>query len=269
MTAKAPPPRQERHALAKENIVICFQDELVPGRQMEFIGPLSGLSCAPFSTNLACRAIVISHLTNSQTKETGKHSWLYKLRFSDEINPKVRDIDLEIYTHFRVLRNLPLIYDLSLFDIRTESKRIDDFRVALPTISPPSPVKNPNYKVSTVLLPKFPARSYKERLDNVFEARAAGIGAAEEEEERERLKQLQKEQWAKLIAERKIAFEAARRKEIEDEQQRLMMEDVSKQKLIAQQKREEEKAFEAATQQAIEEELKSLASKESSVRTKS
>ena len=269
VTAKVPPLRHERHALAKENIIICFQDELIPGRQMEFLGPLSGITCAPFSTNAAHRAIIINRIVTSQSKETGKHTWIYKVRFSDEINPRVRDIDLEIYAHFRILRNLPLIYDLSLFDICTESKRIDDFRVALPTISPPSPVKNPNYKVSTVLLPKFPARSYKERLDSVFEARAVGIGAAKEEEEKEKMKQLQKEQWAKLIAERKAAFEAARRKEIEDEQQRLMLEDVSKQKLLAQQKKEEEKAFAAATQSAIEDELKSLASKESSVRTKS
>ena len=282
---------RKRHAIAKDNIIICFQDELIPGLQMEFLGPLSGISAAPFSTNSICKAVILAHVPTPQIKvnpvskfsyqiranekasvemvDDKKHTWIYKVRFFDDVFPKVREIDLEIYSQFRLLRNLPLIYDLSLFGITTEIKRIDDHRITLPTISPQSPVKNKNYKVSAALLPAFPARSYKERSDNLFEARAAGIGAAQEEEEKERQKQLQKEQWAKLIAERKVAFEANRKKQIEDEQQRLLAEELVRQRQLAQQKKDEQKAFLAATQKAVEEELQSLDSKASSLRTKS
>lgn len=284
---------QEKKAIARDNLIVCFQDEIIPGRQIEFLGPLSGIRAAPFSTNTDCIATVLKHvprsasppLSPSKTKErkdptefdceVGKipHQWIYLMRFHEDIWPREREIDLEVYSHFKLLREKPLIYDLSMFSAQNETRRIDDFRTSLPTItqSPLSPLalKNKNYRVSTELLPKFPTRGHSERLKSVFEARAAGIGAAAEEEHKERLKQQQKEQWAKLIEERRAAFEEARRQRIEAEQQQLLTEALASQKMKTQQRKEEEAAFLAATQAAVEQELESLGSKMSIVKAKS
>mmetsp|Transcript_25564 Transcript_25564/g.35156 ORF Transcript_25564/g.35156 Transcript_25564/m.35156 type:complete len:341 (+) Transcript_25564:526-1548(+) len=271
-------------AIAKENMLVCLHEELVPGLQLEFHGPLSGISATPFSINTSCRVVILKHIppatessmsatNNSLHVEIMKHNWIFKVRFQEDVWPKDRDIDLEIYSDFILLRHLPLIYDLSIFQLPSSCKRIDDFRLNLPPIHSPSSTiiskKSKGISSSTDLMMKFPTRSYTERLRNVFEARAAGIGAAAEEEERERLKQIQKEQWAKLIEDRRVAFEEARKKKIEEEQEQLMAEALKAQKHMAKQKQEEDRAFLDATQKAVEEELLSLSSQSSAIRSKS
>jgi hypothetical protein len=148
----------------------------------------------------------------------------------------ILQIDLELVGKFKILKELPRIYDLQSFGIVTEAPKMFDYRRML---------RGP---LDRTLLPSFPYRSHDERRSNFFESKEVGIGAAKEEDEqneRDRLKKLQVRmllpgstcciltfkddyfllllyQWAKLVGERKAKFLADRQKQIDEEQAKLM-----------------------------------------------
>jgi len=92
--------------------------------------------------------------------------------------------------------------------------------------------------------------------ENVFESRAVGIGAAEEEEQARLRAELKKKQWQALIDDRKKEQEAARQKKIEEEQKAMLEQSLQDQQKISQQKKDEADAFKAAVGAAKEEEQK-------------
>ena len=113
--------------------------------------------------------------------------------------------------------------------------------------------------------PKFPRRHNTERQNNVFEALAAGIGAAAEEEEAEKLKEHKKKQFRALIEERKAAIQAKKKAEIEKEQMKSTQADLQKSQAVVALKRAEEEELSKSIQSAIENEVASLTTKYSNI----
>ncbi len=126
-------------------------------------------------------------------------------------------------------------------------------------------LQTPTY-YSRRLLPQFPLRTHTAADTNLFESRMVGIGAAREEAEAERAQELKKKQWAALIADKRAAQDAARQKEIVDQQNNALQQAVTQQKKLGDQKRQEEADHAEATKKAVEDELASLASRQSSHR---
>jgi hypothetical protein len=91
-------------------------------------------------------------------------------------------------------------------------------------------------------------------MENVFESRAVGIGAAEEEEQARLRAELKRKQWQALIDDRKKQQEEERQKKIKDEQKAMLEESLHDQQKISQQKKDEAEAFKAAVEAAKEEE---------------
>lgn len=113
---------------------------------------------------------------------------------------------------------------------------------------------------------------YKE---NIFETRAIGIGAAEEVEMERRRAELKKKQWEALIEDRKKRMEAERQEKIREQQAAMMKDSIQEQQAVshhlslfilmmlyvviyscaqrAQQKMEEEQAYQAELQKKMDE----------------
>lgn len=98
-------------------------------------------------------------------------------------------------------------------------------------------------------------------LENVFESRAVGVGAAEEEEQARLRAELKKQQWQALIADRKAKQEAERQQKIKEEQKAMLEEAQQAQQKITQQKKDEADAFQAAVDAAKQEEEQKWARK--------
>eukprot|EP01034_Spumella_vulgaris_P022815 gene22815-28985_t len=113
---------------------------------------------------------------------------------------------------------------------------------------------NPKY-YNTRLLPEFPSRLANSARRNMFESRAVGIGAAQEEEEIEKLAEVKKKQWAALIADKRAAQEAQRQREIEEQQQSALQSSLVAQKKLKESKQREDEEYAEATRQAVDDEL--------------
>ena len=91
-------------------------------------------------------------------------------------------IDFGLLGRFKLLRDVPFIYDLQTVGVTTDCPRVYDFRSKLAKVTERN------------LQTEFPSRPHESRRINMFESREVGIGAAREEDdnaEREKLKKLQ------------------------------------------------------------------------------
>lgn len=215
---------------------VCVLD-LVVGRQIEFRDPTLGLyqsiDAAPV------RATLLRHVQH----------WRYLFRFHHEVHPRQREVDLARVTDFVLLRHLPLIYDLSVFEAATgergsfamDSDLSYDYSADVFASADSDSLSGRDWvgadRPLGIRPPLAPLRAQhraaSDYRENFFEARAVGIGAAEEEAAEQLRAELKKEQWRRLIDQRRAEQEEARKKQIEETQKQMMEENLSQQKRVS------------------------------------
>lgn len=119
------PNKAPRDVLMKDNVVVCYRDELREGMQLEFTKPCFDFTPTPstFSpthhkSGRRPRATVLKVL----------NQWRCLLRFHDEVWPKERKINLAAFIDFEILTSLPLIHSFQTFGLRAEAPRVYDYR---------------------------------------------------------------------------------------------------------------------------------------------
>jgi hypothetical protein len=234
-----------REALARDGIIMCFQDELQQGVQVEFDDP----TLFVITNSRRPRASIMHHV----------RGWKYRVHWHDEIKPRERDLVFTNIKSFRVLHELPRVYHSTPFGQQTDPpKRYDYYEDVYGKehtkkhgepwlgIAEGRRTINMKFHGANPLVP-YARNKYNDSVStkNIFESAAVGIGAAQAEEEKERLKELKKKQFEALIEQRRQAAEAERKAAIEAEQKRILEEDTAKQK-EQMKKQQEEKAAEQA-----------------------
>ena len=304
------PPRV-REAIAKDNFILCFREQLLNGTTLEFQNIQN-------KTKIGTK--IDFKIYEGEKRKMKAYiigfgpirDWIYKLRFYDEIYPRERAIDLSLHNDFKVVLSAPTVYSLQSYGIQATPDQIQDYRhLSKPPYEASSKYKKLEQRFEDIRLdnmfvfadegeddstiatqfsqstdlssiaafknpsmsnirhlaraacePLTPLRHYTSKPANVFEALAAGIGAAKEEENTKAREKRKKEQFHKLIEERKAAAEARKQKEIEEQQAKIMGADLEEQKKVTQAKEAEEEAYRKVTEAAIEAELESLNSKD-------
>jgi hypothetical protein len=158
------------------------------------------------------------------------------VRYEDEMAPYERLIDFSTLKDFCILHLAPQIYPIGHFKIDSDS--MPNYKVweelygqkerpKLGVVGGRRDGDCAAHGVKTLRQDQGPTSKYDE---NVFEPRAAGVGAAMELENVELQRELKREQWAKLIDERREAEEEAKRKEVAEEESKQMAESLARQK---------------------------------------
>lgn len=243
---EANPEGERREALARENRIVCYHDQLQQGLQIEFDDPTMRV----ITKSRRPRATIIHHVRN----------WKFRCHFHDEIVPRERDVVFSSLKFFTILHHLPRIYHTTGFGVQNDaSKRYDYFQdvygkpeaqVPLATAGGRRSINMKAVGAQALLAPERARRSRSDYKENVLESAEVGIGAAKAEEEKARLAELKKKQFAALIEQRRQEEEAKRKALIEEEQKKIMEEDLAKQKAAFEEKKrrqeEEKKAHEEA-----------------------
>ena len=211
-----------KEALVRHNRVICFKEELLDGKQVLLKDP----SCKIPNKDFQPKVIILYHV----------RKWKYQVRYEDEMVPYERLIDFSTLLDFKILHHAPQIYPLGHFKIESDS--MPKYQVweelygqkERPKLGVVGGRRNGDCSaagVRTLRQEQAPTSKYDE---NVFEPRAAGVGAAMELENVELQRELKREQWAKLIDERREVEEEAKRKEVAEEESKQMAENLARQK---------------------------------------
>jgi len=224
----------KREAIARNHVVICHKDELRDGVQVELQDPTLalGLVGQPFTCNKVY-ATVMFHV----------RGWKYRCRFHDEVRPRERDVEFSSLRSFKVLHHLPQVYHLSRFEEGTAVDAEPRYDYWSDVYGPYMKLKGPKLGIAggrrTAEMKPFQAQplapiarthAKTEYKENVYESHMVGIGAAQEEEEIARRKELKKQQFLQLIEKRRADAEAERLKAVEEEQARITAKDLEKQK---------------------------------------
>jgi len=239
-----------REALARDNKIVCYRDEITEGLQVEF----EDATMQVVTNTRRPRASVMCHVKN----------WKYRVHFHDEIRPRERDVVFSTIAKFTLLHHLPRIYHTTRFEgaphtdppVRYDyykdvyGKREEEIRLGIT-----GGRRNINMKPhqATPLTPaqRF-ANSKTDYSENVMESAEVGIGAAKAIAEKARLAELKKQQFAALIETRRKEEEAKRKAMIEEEQKKIMEEDLAKQKETFQKKKQEKERLDRADVEAMQ-----------------
>ena len=233
-----------KEALVRKNIVLCLKEELINGKCIQFNDP----SMRQYNKDRQPQATILYHIDN----------WRYKMRFHDDSDPLVREVDFRTIKDFKILHTKPLIYPLAHFKIDTDSttryKYWEDVygqkeRPRLGAVGGRRATDCSAHGVKTLSNAQRFTSDYRE---NVMEPRAAGIGEAMELEDVEFQKELKRKQWAKLIDERRAKEEEEKKKEVEAEEKRQMAANLAKQKEKVAKEAEESKKMEAEMQSQLD-----------------
>ncbi len=228
---------EKREALARDNHIVCYKDEITEGIQVEFEDPTMFV----VTNNRKPRATVMFLVRN----------WKYRCHFHDEIRPRERDVVFSSIKKFTLLHHLPRIYHMTRFDVKTDAaSRYDYFEdvygkaegdIKLGIAGGRRTINMKPFQ-ATPLSPKERFNISKtDYTENVLESAEVGIGAAKAEAEKARLAELKKQQFAQLIEKRRAEEEEKRKALIEEEQKKILAEDLAKQKeAFAKAKREKE-----------------------------
>jgi hypothetical protein len=241
-----------RECLMRDNIILCYKDDLQQGTQIEFDDP----TLFVVTMNRRPRASIMYH----------ERGWKYKVHWHDEIKPRERSVVFSSIKKFKVLSHLPKIYfsNALLPEIQNDPpKRYDYFKdvyghdVDEPKLGITGNRRDINMKPLNVVA-KTPAernKYYKKNIykKNVFESAAVGVGAAAAEEEKERLQEVKRKQFEDLIEKRREEAEAEKQAAIEAEQKRALEEETANKKSEREAEKKEKEAEQIAMQKAIKE----------------
>ena len=201
-----------RPAILRKNLVICYQDELMVGKQIEIDDPVYRAS---YSLDKP-RAVLVEH----------KKDWKYRVRFHDEFRPVERVIDLQGLKSFKVLHHLPLIHPLTEYNLDVDTKKFykydeDVFKGNVKyDIEGDRRMLDMSYNKVSVNLITY-ARTTN-RKENFFEPLAIGVGTAMEEEEKARIAAAKKKQFDDMIAQKRKDEEDDKQKLIQEEQEKML-----------------------------------------------
>ena len=240
-----------KKVLAKNNQISCWHDELLDGKQVEIDDRSLGIQTRE-SGHLA-HVTIIRHVKD----------WRFYVRIHEDVNPKERELDFSIMKRFTVLHHKPQCYDLCRFGIKMDADPkyeyftdnygpgiIPKLGIAVGRKTAEMRLKGPKpltamQKVKT---------DYKE---NMFESFAAGIGAAQKENNKEFLKKQREEQWKALIEDRRQKEEEEREKSIAAEQAQMEKDaeerNKAKAELLQQESADYEHELKAAQEAAMRE----------------
>lgn len=240
---------KQREALARDHVVVCYKDELQEGKQVELHDATMRVS-AQLGFCGKVYATIMFHVKG----------WKYRCRFHEEVKPRDRDIIFSSILMFRVLHHLPQIYHLSRFGIESDTEpRYDYFADVygtgkLPKLGIAGGRRTAEMRPFLAAPLKAAARlaSKTTYRENVYESHMVGIGAAEEEEEIARKKEMKKLQFEALIEKRRMDAEVERLKAIEAEQERITAEDLAKVKAKAAEREAEKLRHEGDVAMALE-----------------
>ena len=251
----------KREAIARDHVVICHKDEIVDGVQVELQDPTLALGLV--GQPLSCNKVLASVMFHVK-------GWKYRCRFHDEVHPRERDVEFSSLRSFKVLHHLPKVYHISRFEHGAPVDAEPRYDYWSDVYGPYMKLKGPRLGIAggrrtaemrphqaEALKPIARTHAKTDYKENSFESHMVGIGAAQEEEEIARRKELKKKQFEALIEKRRADAEAERLKAIEEEQARITAEDLAKAKAKAaeaeaQRKRDQE-ALAAAVAKAAEE----------------
>jgi len=240
----------KKMVLAKNNQITCWHEELLDGKQVE-IDDIS-LGIITKENRHIARVTIIRHV----------YDWRFYVRFHEDIHPKEREIDFSIMKKFTVLHRLPQCYDLCRFGIQMDTDPkyeyfqdnygpgvIPKLGIAVGRKTAEMKLKGPKpltaiQKIKT---------DYKE---NMFESLAAGIGAAQRENDKEGQKEQRQKQWAALIEERRQKEEEEREHAIKEEGEQMEKDAEEKRKLKQEEKRLENAEYESELKAAQEAAMK-------------
>ena len=252
----------KREAIARNHIIICHKDELKDGVQVELQDPTIALGLV--GQPLSCNKVYASVMYHVR-------GWKYRCRFHEEVQPRERDVEFSSLRSFKVLHHLPQIYHISRYGAQEApvdaEPRYDYFS---DVYGPFLKLKGPKLGIAggrrtadmrahhaEPLKPIARVHAKSDYKENCYESRMVGIGAAQEEEEIERRKEMKKKQFQALIDKRRADAEADRLKAIEEEQARITAEDLAKAKArkeeAERQKQKEQEEMQAALKAAAEE----------------
>ena len=223
----------KREAVARNHVVICYKDELLDGKQVEIDDPTLRMVAPPLTGNKIL-ATIMFHV----------RGWKYRCRFHEEVRPRERDVVFSSLKTFKILHNLPQIYHLNSFGFEVDATPRYDYWSDV--YGQAHKGKGPKLGIAggrrTAEMRPFQAEPLKpiartstktDYRENVYESGMVGIGAAQEEEEVERRREMKRKQFQALIDKRRADAEAERLKTIEEEQKRLAEEDIAKNKAKA------------------------------------
>lgn len=134
----------------------------------------------------------------------------------------------------RILKELPLIYNLDQIGVATDWKKPYDYSQDCFQGDVKYEIAGGRKRLDLHWVDVNPKswdqRGRSNRSENYFEPRAAGIGAAREEEEKERIEELKRKHWEDLLRQKREEEEREKQKRIEEEQQKFLEESMKKQK---------------------------------------
>lgn len=224
---------KREEVLAYNNVIHCYRSELYDGKQVEINDPTLriGNSSRP-------RVTLMSH----------RKGWSFKCRFHDEVHPRERFVDFSTLKSFKVLHHLPLVYDMTRFDVPTEADVRYNYwndvfgQPTRPKLGHAGGRFTASMKPKGVYI-KTPEEKAKSEYDeNIFESQEMGIGKTLMKLEKERVAAEKLAAWNKSLAEKRELEEAKRNEMVEKEEARVMAEAQAAQLEKKQQHRAEEEA---------------------------
>ena len=217
---------EPREALAKDNMIVCYKDELTEGMQVEF----EDATMRVITNNRKPRATIMFHVRN----------WKYRCHFHDEIRPRERDVVFSTLAKFTILHHLPRIYHTTRYELKTDPpvaynyyKDVygkEESEIKLGVTGGRRTINMRAHDAQPLTPSQRYALTKSDRKENIMESAEVGIGAAKAEEEKLRLAEIKKKQFAALIEKRRADEEANRKALIEAEQKKILEEDLAKQK---------------------------------------
>lgn len=207
-----------KKALARNNEIVCWHEELLDGKQVEIDDNTLGIYTKEHGHK--AHVTIIKHVRN----------WRFYVRIHEDVKPKERELDFSIMKRFTVLHHKPQCYDLCRFGIGMDPDPKYDYFVdnygpgVMPKLGVAIGRKTAEMRLKG---PRPLAAEHKVKTDyteNMFESAAAGIGAAQKENTKEFLKEQRNAQWAALIEERRQRDEEEREKQIAEEEERMQAE---------------------------------------------
>ena len=243
-----------KKVLAKNNEIVCRHEELLDGKQVEIDDHSLGIHTKESGHKV--HVTIIRHIKD----------WRFYVRVHEDVNPKERELDFSIMKRFTVLHHKPQCYDLCRFGIQMDPDPkydyfLDNFG---PGVMPKLGVAVGRKTAEMTLKgPKALSSMQKVKTDyqeNMFESVAAGIGAAQKENNIELLKQKRQEQWAALIEERRQKEEAERENSIAAEQAEMEAAAAERHRIKQQMEEEENAKYEMELKTAQEQAMKEFES---------
>jgi hypothetical protein len=205
-------PGKVRPAILRNNLVVCYQDELMVGKQIEIDDPTFRAS----SSSDKPRAVLVHHVKD----------WKYRIRLNDELHYVERVVDLQGLKSFKVLHHLPLIHTLTEFNIDVDTKSLYKYDEDVFKGKVKYEIEGDRRKLDMTyhnVVPnlKTDART-TDRRENFFEPLAIGIGTAVEEEEKARIIAAKKKQFDDMIEKKRKDEEEAKQRMLQEEQERTL-----------------------------------------------